>query len=82
MFARRFLLPRRLAPGKRELKQMGAACWAPNLFLHSTRCPQPVCQRNLRIVCVVAGLRDNVCDAHGSIDRGHGCGCSGVEGEV
>jgi hypothetical protein len=56
----RFLLPRRLGPGDRELKHMSAACWAPNLFLHGTRCPQPVGQRNLRIVCVVARLRDNI----------------------
>jgi hypothetical protein len=81
---RRFLLHRRLAPGERELSQINAACRAPNLFLHGTSCPQPVCQRNLRIVCVVARLRDDVCDAHGGIDGGHGrgCrGCSGVEGE-
>jgi hypothetical protein len=57
---RRFLLHRRLAPGERELKHMNAACRAPNLFLHSTSCPQPVCQRNLLIVCVVARLRDNI----------------------
>jgi hypothetical protein len=68
MFVRHFLLLRRLAPGERELKQLAVLCWAPNLFLHSTGCPQPVCQRDLGIVCVVARLRDNVRDGHGGID--------------
>jgi hypothetical protein len=68
MSARRFLLLRRLAPGERELMHLGALYWVPNLFLHGTGGTQPVGQRNLGIVCVVARLRDNIGDAHGSID--------------
>lgn len=54
---------------------------ATHLFLHGTGCAQPVCQRNLRIVCIVPGLRDNVRNAHGGVDGGHSRssrGCSGV----
>jgi len=43
-----------------------------HLLLHSVGCSQPVRQGDVRIVYVVAGLRDHFGHAHGRIAGGHG----------
>lgn len=45
--------------------------WPTHLLLHSVCSPQPICQRDVRIVCIVAGLRNQLGDT-GRIAGGHG----------
>lgn len=61
----------RLAGLARTRTRTRTRVWSTHLLLHGICGPQPICQRDVRIVCVIAGLRNQLSDT-GRIAGGHG----------